>query len=395
MVDAHTDIDFDLNEEVVPQDSISQQIDGVKTKIWWARKDLDWAACYCEEKIPYYEEKLFTLYAELDRLELIAEGGNILMDAEKKLEGLAKDVVQAADDMVTLLYEGEERSNDWMDCGMADGTYETYLDILALLGVAYEPYEGYGRNSFAPIVGDSAEERLQMFIETVIGWAISLEPSLEGEEDRPNDLMDCGEIDGAYQTCLSILSKLGVDYAASKNSDQLHEIAIPAVDALPDELAILDVEKTMIDVYVVQSSGEMRIHYLGYFYENDEGLRCHEYTGFDVPFSDAHAAGILNFEANNAEQLGGQQYVLDYDDLCREDMFETINAYFEDCMPVHLSKDMQFEDLPVGVYAISLNSKETLLSMSESLAEILPDARGRHDAAQQGKGSVRKDFEMV
>ncbi len=162
------------------------------------------------------------------------------------------------------------------------------------------------------------------------------------------------------------------------------EIPVPVgVSGLTEELAILNAEKTMIDVYL-DSDGQKRIHYLGYFYEDAEGLRLNEYTGYDVPFSDVQAVGVLNFEAQNSDALGGQQYFTEYKPwLSRNEIFAVINNYFEEAWPVHLSKDRQFDDLPVGVYAISLYTKDELTAKLDagkanvSVDAILGDAGER------------------
>lgn len=139
-----------------------------------------------------------------------------MIRAEEKLERLANFLVQAADEMVPYLYEGEERANDWMDCGMADGTYETYLELLSLLGVEYEPFDGYGDRVRRPIEAANAEEKLQKLGEHVARSLKGLTSCLHGKRDRPDDLMDCGEIDGEYETLLGVAKVIGVRCRACK-----------------------------------------------------------------------------------------------------------------------------------------------------------------------------------
>ena len=58
----------------------------------------------------------------------------------------------------------------------------------------------------------SAEQKLAELISAAVGALKGMEAQLYGGEDRPNDLMDCGCIDGAYNTWIDVLNLLGVEH---------------------------------------------------------------------------------------------------------------------------------------------------------------------------------------
>lgn len=59
----------------------------------------------------------------------------------------------------------------------------------------------------------SAEQKLTELISTAINTLKGMETQLYGGEERPNDLMDCGCIDGAYNTWIDVLNLLGVEHS--------------------------------------------------------------------------------------------------------------------------------------------------------------------------------------
>ncbi len=59
----------------------------------------------------------------------------------------------------------------------------------------------------------SAEQKLAKLISTAINTLESMEAQLYGGEERPNDMMDCGCIDGIYNTWINVLDVLGVEHS--------------------------------------------------------------------------------------------------------------------------------------------------------------------------------------
>ncbi len=169
---------------------------------------------------------------------------------------------------------------------------------------------------------------------------------------------------------------------------------VGSFDYLEERLAKMDTEKTMFQVYI-DEQGEKRVHYLGYFYENDDGLKLVEYTGFDVPFADIHSLGLLDYETENGDFLGGQQYITDFLQEATEDSFNVIKNYFRDETVVFLHKDHQFEDLPCGCYAASIFTLKELQNLYEKqleaqLPEPIPE-KAREAADQYGLYAAHPD----
>lgn len=163
---------------------------------------------------------------------------------------------------------------------------------------------------------------------------------------------------------------------------------------LSKELASLDSEKTMFEVYL-DNSGEKKLHYLGYFYESDEGLKLQEYIGFEAPFSEVVNEGIYDYEMNHSEEFGGQQYITYYDGKETADAFQEINEYFVGETLTFLCKDHQFMDLPVGKYALSLHSLKELCDMhnknNKSIDAVIRDAVA---VSEQQKVDGKADVEL-
>lgn len=79
----------DCETESVFAEETEMQLADLNSKIWWARKDLDWAVCYCEEQVPYFEDKL-------DKL--IDKYNEVVTVAEAKASAGFESVKQAVDD---------------------------------------------------------------------------------------------------------------------------------------------------------------------------------------------------------------------------------------------------------------------------------------------------------
>lgn len=205
-----------------------------------------------------------------------------------------------------------------------------------------------------------------------------------------------GELD--CNTSISIYVAPGTD--KSWIYDNVSGIGLQDVDYkvfspfeyLSEEFACLDSEKTMFEVYK-DSEGEKKIHYLGYFYESDEGLRLQEYTGFEASLSEVLDEGIFEYETNRADEFGGQQYITYYDGKETADAFQVINEYFVNEILIFLCKDHQFMDLPVGKYALSIHSLHELCEMynrsvDKGIDEVIADAKTTSEQQNDGLNVV-------
>ena len=109
----------------------------------FTKKELDEMS---ELELAFYviDERLSRLASTTSPLsQKLVRTRNILIQlAKAEREGRTVDaVVQYAIDnlngMQHQLYGGEERPNDLMDCGVIDGSYNTYIDILNFFGVKH------------------------------------------------------------------------------------------------------------------------------------------------------------------------------------------------------------------------------------------------------------------
>jgi hypothetical protein len=61
-------------------------------------------------------------------------------DKEKlleKVEELVANAVENLEEQTDYIYGGDERPNDLMDCGYADGNYDAWYEVLELLGIKH------------------------------------------------------------------------------------------------------------------------------------------------------------------------------------------------------------------------------------------------------------------
>ena len=57
--------------------------------------------------------------------------------ASEKLANLVQEATASLEGMQSQLYGGEERPNDLMDCGYIDGAYNTWIEVLNILGIEH------------------------------------------------------------------------------------------------------------------------------------------------------------------------------------------------------------------------------------------------------------------
>jgi hypothetical protein len=54
-----------------------------------------------------------------------------------KVEKLVSEAVENLEGQEDYIYGGDERPNDLMDCGYADGNYDAWYEVLELLGIKH------------------------------------------------------------------------------------------------------------------------------------------------------------------------------------------------------------------------------------------------------------------
>lgn len=80
---------------------------------------------------------------ESDATKVDTKGAHNAVTPELKLNRLISFAKESIKDLLPYIYGGEERRNDLMDCGYADGSYDTLISVLDNLGVkhGYEKVE--------------------------------------------------------------------------------------------------------------------------------------------------------------------------------------------------------------------------------------------------------------